>query len=299
MKNLMVGIISWLPDDETKRIDRKSYIQKQYEFLTTFLQIDAKDIICVAQNYKDEDYLDYNYIKIDEGIGPSKARNIILDKFYNSDYDYLLSIDDDIIFYDYYNIKDMFEEIDNDNEKFKKLDLICGLFPQYYAFKEANQKDPNILTHYTFKKREINTPGGFIIMKNIKKYYEKVLYYREMDLFKFEGREDMSFLVDWLKLDLGAYVCNQLIMKNLGAQQSTLYSKDKNKYKEEVLVCMNNFLKLHNIHRDLKGNIMWKEFNKQYNKSQEYIAIPRLNALKELPDNLKIKSKINLKGGLF
>lgn len=300
MKNLMIGIISWLPDDEIKRVNRKEYVQKQHEFLTNFLKINSKDIICVAQNYKKEDnYLDYNYIKIDEGIGPSKARNIILDKFYNSDYDYLLCLDDDIIFYDYYNIKDLIHEIDDNSNRFYKLDMITGVYPKYYPFKKNNQEDPNILTHYTFIPREINTPGSFTIIRNINKTYNKKIFYREMDLFKFEGREDMTFLVDWLKSGLNAYTCKQLILKDFGDGYSTLFSKDKDKYKEEVLVCMNNFLKLHDIKRDLKGNIQWKDFNKVYNKSKAYETIIREHSLTFLPEELKIKSKINLKGGLF
>lgn len=91
------GIISWLPDDETKRTQRIRRLNETFEQIKNIFG-DVEYII-VAQNWKDyklPDYVKaqvYNYDK----LGILKARKTLGQHFLDSKYDYLIMCDDDIV----------------------------------------------------------------------------------------------------------------------------------------------------------------------------------------------------------
>ena len=86
-----------MPDDEVDKIARKqAHLNqiKSIKAITPYVKIHI-----IAQNYKDEDYLDdpqivyYKYGK----LGAMKARNTALNIFYNSNYDFCILNDDDVV----------------------------------------------------------------------------------------------------------------------------------------------------------------------------------------------------------
>lgn len=94
----VIGIVSWLPDNEearTQRIDRLERLFKQLD--TYFKDI---QIMIIAQNWKD--YTIPNFVKHAsifryDRLGILNARKTLREKFLESDYDYLIMCDDDCI----------------------------------------------------------------------------------------------------------------------------------------------------------------------------------------------------------
>lgn len=203
---MRIGIISYLPHNE-KREGRKREIAKAYEKLMEVVPKDCQ-VYVVSQCYDEEDYKPgINYIKFDEGIGPSRARNELLKAFYASDDDYMLYIDDDCFIYDRYNVKNLLREIHTNPSKFKMVDVFCGIHGRFSPFtKENEQLD---LDHfYHFKQMPFQTTGELRILKNLRKYNKEEIYYDEtiktgedLDLrIRLEGRNDIF-----------CYCCNNVI----------------------------------------------------------------------------------------
>ena len=148
---MKIGVISYLPENDLKRRQARN---QQHEWLKSIFP--NHEIVIVAQKYKVTDYIDDNkikYISFEQGIGPSRARNIILKEFYDSQEDFLLLLDDDCILYDYYDGIELLKELDEQPAKFKGIDNIVCNNPRYLPFKKENYKDKNVLKYWKFVKR--------------------------------------------------------------------------------------------------------------------------------------------------
>lgn len=274
---VLIGQISYLPNSEvrTKRLEAAQF---QIEFMHKLLP--NTPIVCVAQAYDASeckyDYVDY--ITYKNGIGPAKARNVILEKFYNSDYDWLLLCDDDTVFYDYYNYQDFIYDIFENPEKFKCIDAVSALEPEYHPYKKLNYEDKNCLTHYKFEPRELNSGSATSIIRNIRKFYGKELYYPDINADKGEGREDMEFLIAWLLEGFNWYTMQTLIRKSLCFDKSSIFGTDT-KARDKLLmhdldVICERYAK-YGLQRQVNGRITWGNFNSMYNKSERLLYIKR------------------------
>lgn len=273
---VFVGVISYLPDDVKLRSQRLCAVHKQYEWLTTLFK--GVPIYCVAQSYNDNDYIDnINYIKYNKGIGAGNARNVILTEFYNSDCDWLFLCDDDTTSYEYYNYRSFINDVINNENKFSGIDAISALEPEYYAYKKLNYMDRNNLTHYKFEPRVLNSGSATSVIRNIKKFYGKELYFSDVDANKGEGREDIEFLIAWLKNGFTWYTMVTWIRKSLCFDKSSIFGSDT-KARDRILmhdldvICQR--YKQFGINR-VNGKITWKNFNTMYNKSKKVLYIPR------------------------
>ena len=276
MKTL-IGQISYLPNTEvrTKRLEAAQF---QLSFMHDLLP--NTPIISVAQAYDASeciyDYVDYKMYE--NGIGPAKARNVILAEFYNSDYDWLLLLDDDTVFYPYYDYEQFIQEILTDEEKFKQIDAVSALEPEYHPYKKLNYEDKNNLTHYKFEPRELNSGSATSIIRNVKKYYGKEVYYPDVSAEKGEGREDMEFLIAWLLEGFNWYTMQTLIRKSLCFDKSSIFGTDT-KARDKILmhdldVICERYAK-YGLQRQLNGRITWGNFNSQFNKSKKLLYIIR------------------------
>lgn len=219
----LIGIISYLPNETKLRQKRlKSHIQQLKELRNIFKDIFIYDVL---QNYTEDEIklLDVDEYKVfDTGIGAGPARNEVLDYYYNSNYNTLLMLDDDTSFYNYYNIGEILEDIEALDDK--RIGLVTSLIPMLTPFKEINYQyekiiNNNFILHTKFQ--SLTSIGAtYIITKYLK---EKRLHFENLDPTKNEGYEDMDFYFKVLDSGFAIYKCNQLIMKLILMDDSTIF----------------------------------------------------------------------------
>lgn len=100
MLSKIIGIISYLPDDETIRSHRKEKLDILISKLNKLFNL---PIVIIAQNYLESDIWyfknKYSNVLIEDKVvklGITGARKALREYFLNSSYDYLIMIDDDI-----------------------------------------------------------------------------------------------------------------------------------------------------------------------------------------------------------
>ena len=207
---LRVGIISYYPDDEKLRSTRKKMAEKSIQFLKDILPEEVK-ITVVSQNYGEDDFVEgVQYIKYDDGIGQSKAKNHLLRDFYNSDDDFMLYCDDDQSLYDRYGVRTLLNDLHCNPQYLKDIDCMGGIDGRITPYSRDNE-ELNVDKNYVFQARHIETE--FKILRNVKKYYGEEFYYCEGE-YK-DLMEDLHFLFTKLS-KVRTYLCRNLILRNQG-----------------------------------------------------------------------------------
>ena len=291
--SIMIGQISYLPNNEL-RTKRFEAARTQIEWLHKVLP--NVKILSVCQSYtQDEcDMLGSDiYLSYDTPIGAGRARNKILEKFYNSDYDWLFLCDDDTILDDKYHYENFIEELSNNEKKFSGIDAVSAIEPEYHPYKKLNYEDKGNLTHFKFEPRELNSGSATSFIRNIKKFYGKEIYFPNIDANKGEGREDMEMLFSWLKAGLTWYNMDTMIRKSLCFDKSSIFGADTKKRDKILMKCLDNICERYaedGISRGINGQITWKNFNERYNKSQKVLYIKRDKPI-EFEDNVIPKPK--------
>ena len=215
--SLMVGRISYLPDDEKLREIRKKAEFKHRNILLSMVP-DGIRIDKISQNYRTEEINSDENVTCYDKLGVSRARNILLEKFYNSDSDYLLLMDDDNSFYDYYNIKMFLDLINKNPENFIKegVHIVRPVEPQYEPFKKENKK-MNCDNYFVFKQCSLFNLTGIFLMINFKKYFGEELYFDEKMKVNCDVDaecEVLDFLIVAMKKGYNCLVCRNMIQKN-------------------------------------------------------------------------------------
>lgn len=291
--SIIIGQISYLPNNEL-RTKRFEAARTQIEWLHKVLP--NVKILSVCQSYtQDEcDMLGSDmYLSYDTPIGAGKARNKILEKFYNSDYDWLFLCDDDTILDDKYHYENFIEELSNNEKKFSGIDAVSAIEPEYHPYKKLNYEDKGNLTHFKFEPRELNSGSATSFIRNIKKFYGKEIYFPNIDANKGEGREDMEMLFSWLKAGLTWYNMDTMIRKSLCFDKSSIFGADTKKRDKILMKCLDSICERYaedGISRGINGQITWKNFNERYNKSQKVLYIKRDKPI-EFEDNVIPKPK--------
>lgn len=291
--SIMIGQISYLPNNEL-RTKRFEAARTQIEWLHKVLP--NVKILSVCQSYtQDEcDMLGSDmYLSYDTPIGAGKARNKILEKFYNSDYDWLFLCDDDTILDDKYHYENFIEELSKNEKKFSGIDAVSAIEPEYHPYKKLNYEDKGNLTHFKFEPRELNSGSATSFIRNIKKFYGKEIYFPNIDANKGEGREDMEMLFSWLKAGLTWYNMDTMIRKSLCFDKSSIFGADTKKRDKILMKCLDSICERYaedGISRGINGQITWKNFNERYNKSQKVLYIKRDKPI-EFEDNVIPKPK--------
>lgn len=96
--NKCFGIISWLPNDEAERNQRTDRLFKLLTQLNNYWPETA--IMIVSQNWKDTSVNNFkNIIRYEytNGLGILAARKALREHFLNSNFDYLIMLDDDAV----------------------------------------------------------------------------------------------------------------------------------------------------------------------------------------------------------
>ena len=291
--SIMIGQISYLPNNEL-RTKRFEAARTQIEWLHKVLP--NVKITSVLQNYTDAEsdlIKSDNIIGFSNPIGAGKARNLILEKFYNSNYDWLLLCDDDTILDDKYHYENFIEELSNNEKKFSGIDAVSAIEPEYHPYKKLNYEDKGNLTHFKFEPRELNSGSATSFIRNIKKFYGKEIYFPNINANKGEGREDMEMLFSWLKAGLTWYNMDTMIRKSLCFDKSSIFGADTKKRDKILMKCLDSICERYaedGISRGINGQITWKNFNERYNKSQKVLYIKRDKPI-EFEDNVIPKPK--------
>ena len=121
--NKAIGIISYLPDDEKKRKIREEKINNLIRTCDEFFDL---PIIIIAQNWKDFEISCHQYLiyKFNKPLGIVGARKALREVFLQSEYDYLIMLDDDC------NVIGSKEGADN---YLKEIDQHPGMFGVFYG----------------------------------------------------------------------------------------------------------------------------------------------------------------------
>ena len=223
---------------------------------------------------------------IKEGIGPSKARNYLLKKFYTSQDRWLVLTDDDNAMYDYYDVNKLFSNIYSGLYDEYPMDLVIPISPQIRPFKKKLIEN-DVENYFIFKPASLTDIPNFLLLKN----NGKELYYNEsLNMWDRSNKvpEDAEFLIRQMLNGQRVVVCECAVKKNLALDNSTLFPEEDSK---------NPFL-----HRQLNDGLKdyveknyyidSSMFARTYNQAKRF-RIPREQKY-DLPEKLKFKEQ-NLK----
>lgn len=234
-------IISWFGNNDIRDF-RLSIHKKQVEWLLEL----GFNIKIFAQQYKPEEYIideRISYIKNDDKVlSVADSRNIILKEFYNSEEDYGLFLDNDCILYDKHkktNIGDgkLFRKHINENfSKYNDIDCFLPIDPmkEPYGFKYV--ESPDLYNNNHVFSRNCHLQGAVVGLRNLKKIYNKELYYSESFGYNEEGihlgGSDLDFGLNLICNGFGVYQLENIVLKEYGNGKSTWAVS--NEYRNEV-----------------------------------------------------------------
>ena len=145
------GIISWFPDKEPERSQRLTRLDKTFKHLIDLFGKDIEFLI-IAQNWKDyqvPNFIEHTTIHKFDKLGILGARKMLREKFLESDYDYLIMCDDDIVLKPLVEDapKKYLEEIDKHPEGFSFIQFgwsltFCAISKWIYSRVEMVDIDP-------------------------------------------------------------------------------------------------------------------------------------------------------------
>lgn len=296
----MVGVISYLADELDNLDKRIAFHKEQLRWLES-LDIDF-DLYRVESAWgmmargdggliPNRDARLFNQICVGKQP-PGANRNQLLSIFYDSDYDWLVCMDDDRMLYPHYDPRQFFLELDT--PQFTALAeqgymLLC-LDPIYMPFKKENYAWQYHETHWKFD--AVSPEGGLQIcfIPNLRKYgYKEIFFDSESYAQSDEAPEDYKFKLDWLIAKHRLIRCSNLIMKEIGQASgdgSTLYADLA--YRREVEETQKTWYANYMRERLPRNPELWKkgELNRRRNPKFTQLvsrSVPYVFKDKELP----------------
>lgn len=244
-RGLMIGAISYLPDDKRVRQVRWKTTFKCIHNLLKVAEWVDKPLNIVTTNWTQEEKNKIFEIAGKTGVlfkdvrmehrGAAVSRNILLHRLYESDNDYLLICDDDAHIYPYYDLKEFFKDLNSTPKEYleKGLFHICAHLANSAPFKEQNLKEPRFTDYWIFKAGGDHAGRCPQIFANFKKSIGKEVYQREYLYNELHlGGEDGCFDLDLMKEGVMAYTLTSFIA---GTTEITSSFWDEKKSKEEML----------------------------------------------------------------
>ena len=271
-------IISYLPDTERRDARREAHLKQIGDIKE--VTPNAR-IYIIAQGYKKEDYLEDPQItylaKYDEPIGAQQARNELLKWFYGSDYEYGIFSDDDAFIVPTDTVKNFYEELENNTEKFteNRLDICYSRNMQYSPF---NQADVEGIEFHNKNYQFGYARSGWIcwaLFRNFKKAYDKEFYQDvTIDPTKTMGYDDTDFSCSLIENGMHSYSnpLFQLLLLNSEEYSSTVFTGAD----DDPLYRVRNIKITDDKHmdRDENGYIDWEGFRIKWGNPQQ-IILPR------------------------
>ena len=234
MGKVMYGTICYIPPDAERKAMRITNHRKQLDWLSTFLTPDDLYYRVESAWGTDSDYdklndVPFNITHIQVGPAyPGANRNVLLKKLYESDYDWLVIMDDDRALYPYFNGEEFFtKELKGpDGDRLaSEGTLIKTLCPITEPFKKQCVEFAKRREAWFFTR---SSPLGFLqiaCIPNLVKYgYEPIYMNGETSCQLGTPPEDLQFELDWVLAKHGMACNKNLIMKEFGGDgQSSLY----------------------------------------------------------------------------
>lgn len=245
MSRVMFGTISYIPPDNKRKAQRITNHRKQLDWLSTFLTPDDLYYRVESAWGDDHDYdclrdvpFNVTSIKVPAAY-PGANRNELLRRLYESDYDWLVIMDDDRALYPYFNGEEFFtKELKGpDGDRLAKAGvLIKALTPMTEPFKKQCVEFPKRKEAWFLAK---STPSGFLqiaCIPNLVKYgYEPVYMNGETDCLPGSAPEDVQFELDWLLAKHGLAMNKNVVMKEFGGDnQSSIYENKTHRREAEA-----------------------------------------------------------------
>lgn len=231
-------ITSWFGPGAKNLERRKRDHLRQLEWC---YKADLKPVV-FAQEYSDADFqAGVEYI-INEGptLIADSAKTVLLKKFYETDEDYGLMLDDDSILYSgapdgKYADGDSF--ITNFRsiplERLQHVDLFFPISPRHEPFSKFTTENKATLEQNVWFEYSIRAKGSMIFLKNLKKHHNKEIYIdgeRHRDANGvFVGGGDMYFAYECVFNVMGVYKCKNIILNDLGSNYSSWADGDKSR----------------------------------------------------------------------
>lgn len=277
-KNIAHYIISYLPDDDELKKARKLAHLRQLKSIKA-ISPHAK-IYIIAQNYKDEDYLDdpqityYKYAK----LGAMKARNTALKHFYASNYDFCILNDDDTVAAPTASAINFINELELNPDKFSDFDIIYSRDMYHHPYQPEEAQELDIYNNYYKFELSLINVWHYAIVRNFKKYYNTVEYQDEsIDPTQGFGYDDADFCYYLATKHYKIWKCFNAIQSYALNWQKLTHSLV---YKEIT----NPWIRLNNRENstkkwcmDANGNVSTRWFIDKYqvNNALKQIMLPR------------------------
>lgn len=169
--------------------------------------------------------LQINTIEVEPPSPPGASRNVLLRYFYESDYDYLVCMDDDQVLDP---ILEGFDFIAQLTPKLASEGALMLFKPDVYLTKPAKEtlhkrrtSEPGLSNHL-LKKASCTGDMQISCIPNIKKYRGLELFFDSESMAQ-EGEipEDAKFLVDWVLSKLPVYQCLTIVNEALDNYSSS------------------------------------------------------------------------------
>lgn len=219
MAKITVNIISYLGSPEVR--DKRWEMQvKQLDWLLDIDFIESINVLAMEWTPEEiEKYKDViNIIEMDK-MPQGNARNFLLAKFYNSNYDWGLFLDNDAVLYDHMSGADYFQELcEVPQEALKDVDVIIPIDPRQEPFTADYLRNKDSVDNNLIFKTFPGMKTSFFIIKNFPKSGKEEQYFDE----SFTILEDYEKAIDLYYHGYAVYKSKNMVLKEYGTNISTL-----------------------------------------------------------------------------
>ena len=293
MNKVLVGIISYCPEDPVVRKARLKLHRMQLDWLESFLSDVPHEIYRVEQCYDDEfdkvlssDKLNILSLKYDIALGPSKARNVLLQVLNTSDYDWLVYMDDDRVLYPHYGAEQFLTECETNpamHKLAKQGTLITGVCPAMKPFKKANAEFNRLFPisdYWNLVKGQLDGFMQVALIPNLQKFQKEPVWFDEnislSALMSGSIQEDKMFELAWCRHGNPAAVNRMMIVKDSQITDlSTIYDNQTERIRLESLGKGKTIEYIKTVTNGRCRTVA--EFNKKRNTFEKQ-AVKRLNS---------------------
>ena len=178
-------------------------------------------ILVLAQGYKDADCDNRCRYVFSEPLGfPGKARNVLLERFYQSEFDLGLFMDDDSILTSHCDGGKFINLLLSiDKSLFKDVKMFVPIDPRQQPFNKDHKERHDIYAKYLHFHRHLNVNSSIFFLQNLRKLGFDEVYFDE----EFKAPcDDAEFAMQVAYSGVGVYRCSNIVLSELENKTTTL-----------------------------------------------------------------------------